>query len=210
MVKNFRISKKYQSLAFNERPKDAKIEFIILHSTERDFFTSLNLLCKDVSAHYLISQEEIAGEMIFNLVDDEKRAWHAGVSAWKNHQNLNHNSIGIEIENLDGNQLEYPPQQIAAVTYLCKYLMKKYTIPPENILAHGDIAFERKTDPGKKFPWQELAKNGIGINKNHPLIKKISDEKNPQKLQQYLQDFGYNINSSLQLESALKAFHSRF
>jgi len=114
-----------------------------------------------VSAHYLIDEDGT----IYRLVEDNKRAWHAGVSGWRGQANLNDESIGIELAN-PGHQYGYhlfPETQIKALIGLSKHLIEKYTIMPENIVGHSDIAPLRKKDPGELFPWQYLATQGIGL-----------------------------------------------
>lgn len=112
-----------------------------------------------VSAHYII---DLNGRVI-NLVDVDKRAWHAGKSFWKNQESLNNNTIGIEVCNLSLGQTPYDKRQIFALIRLCKSLMKKYHINKRNIVGHSDIAPSRKADPGKCFPWSYLARHGIGL-----------------------------------------------
>lgn len=116
-----------------------------------------------VSAHYMVEED---GE-IFQLVDEDKRAWHAGVSEWQGESNINSNSIGIEIVNRghdwpneDGSLADFPDVQINAVIALCKAIIGRHG--PLNILGHSDIAPDRKIDPGEKFPWQGLAAAGLG------------------------------------------------
>ena len=88
------------------------------------------------------------------MVKDEKIAWHAGKSKWKNYKNLNKNSIGIELVN-KGHKFGYQnftKIQIRNLLRLCKFLKKKFKIKRENFLGHSDIAPLRKIDPGEKFP----------------------------------------------------------
>jgi len=114
-----------------------------------------------VSCHYLI--DRIGG--IYQMVPDNKVAWHAGKSKWKNINNLNEKSIGIELQN-KGHNIKYEKFskiQIKNLIKLCIFLRKKFKIVPSNILGHSDIAPLRKKDPGENFPWSELSKKGIGI-----------------------------------------------
>ena len=113
-----------------------------------------------VSAHYLINKK---GSLV-KMVDDNKVAWHAGKSRWKNIKNLNNQSIGIELVN-KGHKFGYDnfsQKQITKLILLCKFLTKKYKIKKTNILGHSDIAPLRKIDPGEKFPWHVLSKKKIG------------------------------------------------
>jgi N-acetylmuramoyl-L-alanine amidase len=118
-----------------------------------------------VSSHYLVNDNP---PTIYGLVDENRRAYHAGVSSWKGNTQLNASSIGIEIVNLgsklmpDGPQwLDYPEAQIEAVVSLVKKIVKDHAIKPERVLAHSDIAPQRKTDPGPRFPWKRLADEGL-------------------------------------------------
>jgi len=115
----------------------------------------------EVSCHFLIDRKG----QILRMVDENKVAWHAGKSKWKNFTNLNRNSIGIELVN-KGHKYGYenfPSSQIKNLIKLCLYLKKKYKIKNSNILGHSDISPMRKQDPGEKFPWEKLKKNKLGI-----------------------------------------------
>ena len=153
---------KFQSKNFDGRKK--KIEFIILHYTETsDLETAIALLTSNerkVSCHYLIDTN---GD-IYNLVKEEKRAWHAGVSEWKSLKDINSRSIGIEVVNAGEAKSDfYPDIQIDALIKLIQNIKKKFSIPNQNILGHSDIAPLRKIDPGKYFPWKKLFNKKIGI-----------------------------------------------
>ena len=114
-----------------------------------------------VSCHYFIDRN---GE-IYKMIDDNKVAWHAGKSKWKNNSNLNKNSIGIEIQN-KGHLIYYqsfPNKQISSLVILIKLLLKKYKIKKSNVLGHSDVAPLRKKDPGEKFPWNFLSSKGVSI-----------------------------------------------
>ena len=114
-----------------------------------------------VSSHYFIRRD---GSIIL-MVPELYEAWHAGKSNWKKDKSLNKNSIGIEVSN-KGHQFGYQnftKKQINSLIKLSKYLIKKYNIKKTNILGHSDIAYERKKDPGEKFPWKFLAKKNIGV-----------------------------------------------
>ena len=168
----------YKSVGQNFRQR-----FIILHYTALDDENSIKVLTEqEVSAHFLITTRD--EEPIYNLVPEDKRAWHAGESEWKSSKNLNDSSIGIEIVNLGLNedilpdtdtgveralknqyrQAPYTEEQIKKIAILVKYLSEKYEIAPENILGHSDVAPQRKLDPGPMFPWKELYdKYNIGM-----------------------------------------------
>ena len=114
-----------------------------------------------VSAHYLIDEDG----RIVRLVDETKRAWHAGVSSWQGRERLNDGSIGIEIVN-PGHEWGYRPfteQQYRALEWLCPQLMTRFAIPRVRVLAHSDVAPDRKDDPGELFDWRRLSASGIGV-----------------------------------------------
>ena len=141
------------------------IKFIVIHYTGmKSENAAIKRLCdesKNVSAHYFIKKN---GQII-NLVPDLYIAWHAGISSWKNFKSLNKNSIGIEISNPghDFSYKRFTQKQIKSILILSKFLIKKYKISKENILGHSDIAPSRKKDPGERFPWKHLSKQGVGI-----------------------------------------------
>lgn len=161
----------YRTSNYNDR-----IRFLVVHYTAvNDNATSLKLLTEGrVSSHYLIMQGDYP---IYQLVDNDKSAWHAGASSFRGMSNLNDNSIGIEIVN-EGiyekhrEAVGYPPyhhyadydeRQIHQVGTLLQTLSQQYNINPRNIVAHSDIAPERKSDPGAKFPWERLYRDyGVG------------------------------------------------
>ena len=147
------------------KKKDIKI--IVLHYTGMQskivsIKRLLNTKIKNkVSCHYLIDRN---GQII-KMVDENKIAWHAGKSKWKNFNNLNNFSIGIELVN-KGHYLGYEKFtsiQIKNLSLLCKELKKKYKIKNSNIIGHSDISPLRKLDPGEKFPWKKLSQKKIGI-----------------------------------------------
>ncbi len=154
-----------KSLNFDNRADKIRPSMIIIHytgmQTEEAAFKQLCDPDKKVSAHYFINEN---GETL-NLVDDSKRAWHAGISYWEGITDINSHSIGIELVN-PGHEFGYrdfPKKQIAALTNLCMRLIDKYNIPAHRILGHSDIAPKRKEDPGELFPWKQLSNEGIGL-----------------------------------------------
>lgn len=144
---------------------NSRVRHIVIHYTASPFERALKTLTQgNVSSHYLIT----AGPrpVIYQLVDENRRAWHAGVSHWYDHYDLNTSSIGIEIVN-EGQLAEdswaaYDPAQIEALTALLNDLVTQHQIAPENIVGHSDIAPQRKIDPGPLFPWEQLAAAGLG------------------------------------------------
>ena len=149
----------------DERPAGCSVDCLILHYTGmKTASDALERLCDPeakVSAHYLIDENG----RILRLVDEEKRAWHAGVSCWQGREGLNDCSIGIELVN-PGHEWGYRPfteAQYLALEWLCPPLMRRFAIPPLRVLAHSDIAPDRKEDPGELFDWRRLAASGIGV-----------------------------------------------
>ena len=141
------------------------IKIIVIHYTgmqsERESIIKLCNRKSKVSSHFLINQNG----KVYRMVQDNRIAWHAGKSCWKNYINLNKSSIGIELVN-KGHQFGYTnftKKQILSLVKICKILIKKYKIKKNNIVGHSDIAPLRKVDPGEKFPWEHLAKKKIGI-----------------------------------------------
>ncbi len=140
------------------------VRFLIMHYTALDFKASITaLIGPSVSAHYLVPDPSektyidagFKDMRIFNLVDENERAWHAGVSSWAGRSNLNDTSIGIETVNLarDNNGVfvfpPYNPVQINAIKELAANILQRYPdITPVNVVGHSDIASGRKSDPG--------------------------------------------------------------
>ena len=162
----------------NSRPKKS-IKFIIIHYTGmQSEIESINRLIdknSKVSCHYLINRKGT----ITQMVKENKIAWHAGVSKWKNIKNLNKNSIGIELVNKGHffGYENYSNLQINSLIKLCSKLKKKYKIHKENFLGHSDIAPYRKIDPGEKFPWKRLSNYKLGKWYNLKKDEILSDDK---------------------------------
>jgi N-acetylmuramoyl-L-alanine amidase len=114
-----------------------------------------------VSSHYVVDEDGA----VLRLVPEQRRAWHAGVSYWRGHEELNARSIGIEIVNPghEWGYREFPVLQLASVCDLCLSILSRHPIPPCNIVAHSDVAPDRKQDPGEKFDWEGMARNGVGF-----------------------------------------------
>ena len=218
-------SERVDGVTYNSKGQNFRQRFIILHYTVSDRERSIDLLTnKDVSSHYLITDRE--NEPIYYLVDESKRAWHAGVSSWGNFTNLNDNSIGIEIVNkgfiLKDGKMEfyrYPSWQIHKTAVLVQDLIKRYEVEPQNILGHSDIAPQRKQDPGPLFPWKELYRDyGIGMWYDEADKEKYKDAFDnritPEDVQKELRKFGYGIAVSKvydeQTKNVITAFQFHF
>lgn len=143
-----------------------------------------------VSAHWLIDEE--GG--VYSLVDEEKRAWHAGPSFWRGETVVNNRSIGVELVN-PGHEFGYrpfPAAQMAALTELARAILNRHDIPARHVLGHSDVAPDRKQDPGELFDWSGLADRGIGL---FPHInvdaQEIEETQEIARVQALLTEFGY-------------------
>ena len=168
-----------------------------------------------VSSHYFIKRDGT----IINMVPEKFIAWHAGLSCWKSHKNLNNKSIGIEIQN-SGHMNKYEGfsiKQIKSLLLLTKILKKTYNIKSKNFLGHSDIAPNRKMDPGEKFPWKHLSNYKIGIWYNLPKkdlkLRGVKVSNKEKKLFYfYLKKIGYCLKNkkSKYSSSVVRAFQRRF
>lgn len=141
------------------------IDMLVLHYTGMaDAAAALGRLCDpeaEVSAHYLIEEDGV----IWRLVPEDRRAWHAGRSQWAGGADVNSRSLGIELVN-PGHGPDYrpfPEVQIEALEGLCRLILARHPIPPCHVLGHSDVAPDRKLDPGELFDWRRLAAAGIGL-----------------------------------------------
>lgn len=174
--------------------------------------------CK-VSCHYVVDE---AGRIV-QMVAEEARAWHAGVSYWGGETDLNSASIGIEIQN-PGHMLGYPDfprDQMRAVAGLARDIVRRHRIAPERVLAHSDVAPGRKIDPGEKFDWEWLAGEGVG-HWVSPAPFEEGDEGVPlgsrgpdvDRVRRLLQNFGYKTDPDgvfdPGLQSTVRAFQLHF
>jgi N-acetylmuramoyl-L-alanine amidase len=152
---------------YSARGQDSRVLFVVLHFTAGDFASSLKVLTEgEVSAHYLISDE--APPRLYRLVDENRRAWHAGLSHWQGHAMLNAGSIGIEIVNagpVDGPAgpayAPYSQAQIDLLIPLLRDIVQRHGVRPDRIVGHSDVQPQRKQDPGPLFPWKQLADAGL-------------------------------------------------
>jgi N-acetylmuramoyl-L-alanine amidase len=148
-----------------ERVGHGRPDMIVLHytgmATGKD---ALERLCSldtpQVSSHYLVYEDG----RILQLVPEARRAQHAGISSWEGETDINSRSIGIEIVNPghDGGYPDFPDRQIAAVIALCRDILARRPMRADRVVAHSDVAPSRKQDPGEKFPWARLHREGVG------------------------------------------------
>lgn len=204
-VNNKGTIKMHPSPNFNERKHP--VSMIVLHYTVIPTCEEALVRLSEttnaagkVSAHYLVDRDG----SIYNLVDESKRAWHAGLGSWGGLDDINSRSIGIEIVNVglteDGKREPFPDAQINAVIKLCRDIQTRYNISPCNIVGHSDVAPARKQDPGEAFPWKKLAEAGVGI-----WTDEFEDSED--NLANVLSDIGYDVND---LEKAVVAFQRHF
>jgi N-acetylmuramoyl-L-alanine amidase len=141
------------------------IDMLILHYTgmrgAQEAIDRLRDPAARVSSHYVVDEDG----SVLRLVPEERRAWHAGASYWRGRTDLNGCSLGVEIVNPghEWGYRDFPVLQLAVVCDLCLAILSRHAIPAWNIVAHSDVAPDRKEDPGEKFDWRGLAQNGVGL-----------------------------------------------
>lgn len=144
---------------FTERRKGAEPDIIVLHATAMaSCEEALARLCDpaaEVSAHYLISETGT----VWKMVDEAQRAWHAGSGQWCDVTDVNSRSIGVELANPMWHP--FPEPQMAALEGLLQTLQRQHAISPSRVIAHSDMAPDRKNDPGPRFDWARLEKQGL-------------------------------------------------
>jgi N-acetylmuramoyl-L-alanine amidase len=225
------ISKAHESVAIDAASYQAiscesRVLFLIIHYTQLNREQSIEVLTKGkVSSHYLITDD--TEPRILRLVDENLRAFHAGLSFWNGHRNLNSASIGIEIVHpgfttqADGSIsfLPYPKQQIDALIPLVRDIVSRHHIRPDRVLGHSDIAPQRKVDPGPLFPWRSLAEAGLILWPDDAEVaaqrKVFSDQLPDMKwVQTMLANLGYDIQQdgkpSALTKKVITAFQMRY
>lgn len=146
------------------------VSMLILHYTGMESAAAALARLRDpaakVSAHYMIDEDG----RVFQLVPEERRAWHAGVSFWAGMRDINAISIGIELVNpghshpgYAGRYRPFPEAQMMALERLAAEILRRHPIPRHRVLGHSDVAPARKCDPGELFDWERLARRRIGI-----------------------------------------------
>lgn len=143
------------------RRNGARPDMVVLHYTAmKTAAAALERLCDpeaEVSAHYLIGPQ---GD-IWQLVDEAQRAWHAGAGRWGSVTDVNSRSIGIELANRGDHP--FAAAQMDALEEVLSGIMARWTIRPERVIGHSDMAPLRKCDPGPRFDWRRLAWRGLAI-----------------------------------------------
>ena len=198
---------------FNDRAAGQRIDILLLHYTGMNSAeAALARMCDAaarVSAHYCIGEDGTCTR----LVDEAKRAWHAGVSAWAGEADINSRSIGIELVN-PGHEFGYrpfPEAQMACLIALCREILHRYPIPAARILGHSDVAPLRKQDPGELFDWARLAAAGIGLWPGTPAPTAVAPMA---EVQAMLRRYGYEVPQTgvwdTQTQAVLVAFQRHF
>lgn len=201
---------------FDDR-KQGNIKYLIMHYTGMaSGKVAIDRLCDpdaSVSAHYVVEEN---GD-IYSLVDENNRAWHAGVSKWEDDQDINDLSIGIEIVNsghpypgYESVYRPFPDTQMDALIDLSSEIINRHHIKPCYILGHSDIAWRRKIDPGELFDWALLAKHKLGL---WPTTINMDQniEIDEFRFRQQLEKFGYDIGDSGEdLTNLISAFQRHF
>ena len=217
----------YSDTSHQAKYADTRIRFLVMHYTEINEQQSLNVLTNEqVSAHYVVPDHPKTknGEpVIWQLVPESKRAWHAGTSAWQGTTELNAASIGIENVNLgpidtpQGRTWQpYPPEQVDASIRLAKDIVTRYGIPPTRVVGHSDIAPQRKIDPGPVFPWKQLYDAGIGAWPDDATVTQELKGRDPhasadvQQLQQKLARYGYEVATDGVLDDKTRRVFAAF
>ena len=146
---------------FGERRDGLRPELVVLHYTAmEDATAALERLSSpefEVSAHYLVARDGT----LHQLVDEDKRAWHAGGGDWRGRGDVNSRSIGIELDNLGDTPFSQPLMQ--TLEALLPGILSRWDIPPEGVIGHSDMAPKRKFDPGRRFDWARLARQGLAV-----------------------------------------------
>ncbi len=162
---------------------------------------ALERLCDpaaEVSAHYLIAEDG----RVWALVDEDRRAWHAGRGAWGDCGDMNSRSIGVELAN--PGDVPFPAPQMAALETVLRAMLARWAIPPERVIGHACMAPERKQDPSGRFDWRALARSGLSVWADTPAAAGPPD---PAAFADAARAFGYPPAAP---DALLAAFRRRF
>jgi len=190
---------------FDERT--LPISMIVLHYTGMQDARSAIDRLRDpeakVSAHYVVGEDG----KVLQLVDEADRAWHAGKSHWRDIDDVNSASVGIEIVNPghDWGYTPFPDAQIASVVRLVADIKDRWKITRGNIVGHSDVAPVRKRDPGELFPWHELARRRLALPR--PTKNLVDPGWSESGFLMALERFGYDVADPM---AAIRAFQRRF
>lgn len=204
-IRDWLVHNRVESPNWNERK--LPVSMVVLHYTGLPTAQeALERLCDpqaEVSAHYMIDEDGT----VTQLVDEDKRAWHAGRSYWRGVTDVNSASIGIELVNPghEWGYREFPEAQIESLLPLLADIVKRHNIPRANVVGHSDIAPARKADPGELFPWQRLARVRLALPVPKPQMRLIFD--NDGAFYLALERFGYDIADG---HAVVRAFQRRW
>jgi len=191
----------------NHDARKRPISMVVLHYTDMTSAeAAIERLCDPeagVSCHYLVTK---AGEVV-RMVPEERRAWHAGKSYWRGLTGVNHDSVGIELDNpghLNGYE-PFPDTQIDALIPLLSGIMQRHGITRGNVVGHSDVAPARKRDPGELFPWGKLARLRLALPR--PTRNLMDPNWTQPGFLLALERFGYDVSDPM---AAIVAFQRRF
>lgn len=216
--------------------QDSRVRSIVIHYTASSLAGAIKDLTDpvtQVSSHYLVPDQPLNGVpfRVFQLVPEERRAWHAGVSYWHGEQLLNSGSIGIELVNLGfpAEDQQLPPMsrrwtpysavQVQMMAVLVADIARRHEVLPTRIVGHADIAPGRKWDPGPLFPWEQLYRQyGIGAWPEDEAVSRYATMSpyngDVSRLQRQLSAYGYETPQNGTLDyatiSAVSAFQMHF
>ena len=197
---------------FGKRAIGFSVNLLLIHYTGMKTCTQALKRLSDpasgVSSHYLINETGV----VYRLVDERYRAWHAGVSLWKGETDINSLSIGIELANPghENGYQPFPEKQMSALISLCRNIFERYDIPHRRVLGHSDVAPGRKRDPGELFDWKSLADAGIGY---WPRGERVASVFNPNAIkvwQAKFKELGYGIQATGKFDLDTKAVVTAF
>jgi len=165
----YRFARRLASPNHGPRPAGAQVDLIVVHSISlppgeyggdqvQQLFTNTldwnahpyfkGIEGMTVSSHFYIRR----GGELWQFVSCDERAWHAGASRYRGRADCNDDSIGVELEGLEGERFE--PAQYEALAALCTVLAQRY--PVQHVAGHEHVAPGRKRDPGAGFDWRLL------------------------------------------------------
>lgn len=183
------------------------ISMIVLHYTGMEDAASAIERLRDpdakVSAHYVVDEDGT----VLRLVAEDERAWHAGKAHWRDVDDVNSASIGIEIVNPghDWGYRPFPDAQVASVIRLVAEIKDRHEITRGNVVGHSDVAPARKRDPGELFPWHELARRRLALPR--PTKNLVDPGWGEGGFLMALERFGYDVGDPM---AAIMAFQRRF
>ena len=226
--------------------QSSRIDHLVMHFTSADFAESMRMLTerteRPVSAHYLVPEN---GDptyprrrlRVYRLVDEERRAWHAGQSHWRGDEGLNVSSIGIEIVNRSGcaavapgNESgtpedrcefhDFDPDQIDLLIELALDILRRHPgIDPVDIVGHADIAPDRRLDPGTQVSLAQASRTRIGAWYDDDTVERYRQRFDAEPpalalLQRGLKAYGYDVDDTgahdVRTRAALRAFQMHF